>query len=66
MWKIVILIISINKNNKILNNDGINESNHYCIETDNEEIAVNYVQTINFTLQLDKYRAYVNKKKEKK
>ena len=61
-----IILNNTNKNNKILNNDGINESNHYCIETDDEEIAVNYVQAINFISQLVKYRAFVNKKKEKK
>ena len=62
----IIILDNSNKNNKLLNSDGINGNHNYYIETDDEEIAMNYVQAINFTSQLVKYRVYVNKKKEKK
>ena len=62
----IILNNNNNKNDKLLNNDGINESDHYCIEADDEEISLNYAQAINFTSQLVKYRVYVNKMKGKK
>ena len=66
----VIILNNSNKNNNSdkINNEGINDNNinHYSIETDSEEIAVNYVNAINFTSQLVKYRIYLNKKKEGK
>ena len=65
-----IILNNNNKNNNSdkISNEGINDNNinHYSIETDSEEIAVNYVNAINFTSQLVKYRIYLNKKKEGK
>ena len=51
-----IVLNNSSKPNSLLNNDGINESNHYSIETNDEETAINYVYAINFTSQLVKYR----------
>ena len=59
-----IILSNINKtsnNNEAIN---INENNHYYIEADDEEIAANYVQAINFISQLIKYRVYLRKKKK--
>ena len=61
-----IVLNNSSKTNSLLNNDGINESNHYSIETNDEETAINYVYAINFTFQLVKYRIYLNKKKKEK
>ena len=52
------------KNNK--ENNKVNEESYYCIETNQEEIAQNYVQAINFVSQLIKYRVYLKQKKEGK
>ena len=68
MFDIVLNTSTKNENSK--NNDKIvlddNSSNYYCIETESEEIAINYVHAIIFTSQLVKYRIYLNKKKEGK
>ena len=61
-----IVLNNSSKNNSLLNNYGINESNHYSIETNDEETAINYVHAIVFISQLVKYRIYLNKKKEGK
>ena len=65
-----IVLNTSNKNENSKNNDKMviddNSSNYYCIETESEEIAINYVHAIIFTSQLVKYRIYLNKKKEGK
>ena len=65
-----IVLNSNNKNENSKNNDKMsideNNSNYYCIETESEEIAINYVNSIIFTSQLVKYRIYLNKKREGK
>ena len=58
------IILNNNKNNKNTNNDDINDRYNYCIETDEEEIANNYIHAISFASQLVKYRVYLNKKKK--
>ena len=65
--KIFYIDLNTNKNfnKKFLDNESLIENNHYCIEADNEETGVNYVQAINFISQLVKFRIYLNKKKEK-
>ena len=49
-----------NENNKV------NEEKYYSIEANDEEIAQNYTQAINFLSQLVKYRVYLKQKKEGK
>ena len=63
--KIFNIILNNNKNENEINNDEINEKNNYCIEAYDEETAYNYVQAINFTSQLVKYRIYLREKKNK-
>ena len=59
------IYISLGKKNNKENNK-VNEESYYCIETNQEEIAQNYVQAINFVSQLIKYRVYLKQKKEGK
>ena len=49
---------------KMNSNNDINKDNYYCIETEDEAMAQNYVQAINFVSQLVKYRVYLKQKKE--
>ena len=63
--KIFNIILNNNKSENEINNDEINEKNNYCIEAYDEETAYNYVQAINFTSQLVKYRIYLREKKNK-
>ena len=55
-----IIEIILNDKSKNKNNEC---SNHYSIETDEENIAVTYVNAITFTSQLVKYRIYLRNKK---
>ena len=54
--------IILNNNGKTNNNDEFNGTNHYCIEAEEEETAINYFNAINFISQLVKYRVYLRKK----
>jgi hypothetical protein len=54
--------IILNNNGKNNNSDEFNGTNHYYIEAEGQETAINYVNAINFTSQLVKYRVYLRKK----